>query len=272
LPDPPRWHIDWEALPMDLAQLVAAALAATDREPAAADELRSFRDTVVRLLGPGSGSPGSDPVGPDLLRSRLGGLPAPERHELAAAARAVLARADPAGTAAGHYDLTTALPVAAGPADPLADPARHLTPAEPPPGDPAHSPPGDAVHPPPEDPAHSPPENPVGGSGREPSSQAAAADRARLALSVASPGHSAATVDVLRRMVAEAELRLGPRHPESLTARSDLAHGCQAAGRTAEAIAEMRSVAAARQAVLGDDHPDTRAARQALHDWTDGTP
>ena len=75
--------------------------------------------------------------------------------------------------------------------------------------------------------------------------------------SVGSPGHSAATIDLLRRMAAEAELRLGPRHPASLTARSDLAHGKITSigrevvrveiARLEEALANGRSVVEGRQ-------------------------
>lgn len=232
---------------MDLAQLVTAALAATAPDPSAADELRSFRDTVARLLAPGYEAPGYDPVPvePDRLRSRLDGLPAAEQRKLAADARVLLARADPAGAAAGHYDLTAALPVAAGSTGVVDDPVRRLAPsatAE------ATGEPGPAM----------------AGRGAEDT------DRAALALSAGSPGHTAAMVDVLRRMAAEAERRLGPQHPQTLTARFDLAHGYRSAGRTAEAVEEMRSVVAARQLVLGDDHRDTDAARRALRHWTDG--
>ena len=195
---------------MDLAQPVTAALAATAPDPAA-DELRSFRDTVARLLAPEDEAPGSDPVPvePDRLRSRLDGLPAAEQRKLAADARVLLARADPAGAAAGHYDLTTALPVAADFTGFTDDPVRRLTPSV--------TAAGEAVGEP--------------GPGRA-GWGAEGTDRAALALSAGSPGHTAAIVDLLRRMAAEAERRLGPRHPQTLTARSDLAHGYRSAGRT----------------------------------------
>ncbi|MDG4828964.1 tetratricopeptide repeat protein [Solwaraspora sp. WMMD1047] len=260
---------------MDLAHLVAAALAAAHRDPGTDGdpELNSLHDTVAGLLDAAPGTVGYRRIGsgtaePDELRSRLDGLPAADRRQLADAAHAVLARTDPAGTAAGHYDLTAALPVTAGPADPIDDPVRHLTTAT------ATAPPGDPAGPPsPTGPSASvpvrpPADGPVGDSGAAASSPGTPAERARLALSAGSPGHSAGTVDVLRRMAADAELRLGPQHPQSLRTRSDLAYGYRAAGRTAEAIAEMRTVAATCQHLLGTNHPDTRAAHQALRDWT----
>ncbi|MFE3110637.1 tetratricopeptide repeat protein, partial [Kitasatospora indigofera] len=56
-------------------------------------------------------------------------------------------------------------------------------------------------------------------------------------------------------------------HPQTLTARGNLASSYRQVGRTDEAIAFGERVLADRQRLLGDDHPHTRMAADALRNW-----
>ncbi|MFE3110636.1 tetratricopeptide repeat protein, partial [Kitasatospora indigofera] len=67
-----------------------------------------------------------------------------------------------------------------------------------------------------------------------------------------------------RRTTADAERLLGDDHPQTLTARGNLASSYRQAGRTDEAIAFGERVLADRQRLLGDDHPQTLTARGNL--------
>ncbi len=55
--------------------------------------------------------------------------------------------------------------------------------------------------------------------------------------------------------MADRERLLGDDHPDTLTARANLAASYQQAGRTSEAIAILGRVVADRERLLGDDHP-----------------
>ena len=66
------------------------------------------------------------------------------------------------------------------------------------------------------------------------------------------------------RLVADQERVLGPDHPDTLTARNNLAAAYQDAGRTAEAIPLHEQVLADRERVLDPDHPDTLTSRNNL--------
>ncbi len=57
---------------------------------------------------------------------------------------------------------------------------------------------------------------------------------------------------------------LGAEHPDTLSARANLALSYGQAGRTAEAIALQQAVLADRQRLLGAEHPDTLSARANL--------
>ena len=57
---------------------------------------------------------------------------------------------------------------------------------------------------------------------------------------------------------------LGPGHPDTLTARNNLAYAYQGAGHLEEAITRFEEVLADRTQVLGADHPDTLTARNNL--------
>ena len=57
------------------------------------------------------------------------------------------------------------------------------------------------------------------------------------------------------RLVADQERVLGPDHPDTLTARNNLAIAYRGAGRPDEAISLHEQALAARERVLGPDHP-----------------
>ena len=57
---------------------------------------------------------------------------------------------------------------------------------------------------------------------------------------------------------------LGPDHPDTLTARDNLAHAYEFAGRLGEAIRLFERTLADRERVLGPDHPDTLTSRNNL--------
>ncbi|MEU4765084.1 tetratricopeptide repeat protein [Actinosynnema sp. NPDC023794] len=56
----------------------------------------------------------------------------------------------------------------------------------------------------------------------------------------------------------------GPDHPETLTARGNLANAYRAAGDSGRAIPLLEAVLADRERVLGPDHPDTSTSRNNL--------
>ncbi|GAA1215241.1 FxSxx-COOH system tetratricopeptide repeat protein [Kitasatospora nipponensis] len=61
-----------------------------------------------------------------------------------------------------------------------------------------------------------------------------------------------------------AERVLGADHPQTLTARHNVAESCGSAGRISEAIQLKERVLADRERVLGPDHPDTLDTRHHL--------
>ena len=75
---------------------------------------------------------------------------------------------------------------------------------------------------------------------------------------------TAQAVAIGDRLVADQERVLGPDHPDTLTARSNLANAYRAAGRLDEAISLHEQALAARERVLGPDHPSTLASRDNL--------
>ena len=86
-------------------------------------------------------------------------------------------------------------------------------------------------------------------------------------------GDSAAqAIAVGEPLLADRERVLGPDHPDTLTARNDLAEAYQAAGRAAEAIPLHERTLADSERVLGPDHPDTLTSRNnlALAYWDAG--
>ncbi|MGW4109743.1 tetratricopeptide repeat protein [Actinosynnema sp. NPDC004786] len=61
--------------------------------------------------------------------------------------------------------------------------------------------------------------------------------------------------------------RLGPDHPDTLTARHNLAYWRGVAGDPAGAVAELEALLHDRLRVLGTDHPSTLTARHNLAHW-----
>ncbi|MEV4561720.1 tetratricopeptide repeat protein [Kitasatospora sp. NPDC049285] len=77
-------------------------------------------------------------------------------------------------------------------------------------------------------------------------------------------GRLAEGIAIEERVVVDREAVLGDQHPDTLTARANLAASYRQAGRTTEMIDLLERVVADRERVLGSHHPDTRAARAAL--------
>ncbi|MGC4932056.1 tetratricopeptide repeat protein, partial [Streptomyces sp. DT117] len=67
-------------------------------------------------------------------------------------------------------------------------------------------------------------------------------------------------IELLERVVADSERLLGEDHPDTVTARANLAVSYWQAGRTGEAIVLLERVVANRERLLGEDHPDTVTA------------
>ncbi len=68
----------------------------------------------------------------------------------------------------------------------------------------------------------------------------------------------------MERVLLDFERVLGEDHPDTLTARGNLAASYWQAGRTGEASALLERVLADRERVLGADHPDSLTARDSL--------
>jgi len=60
----------------------------------------------------------------------------------------------------------------------------------------------------------------------------------------------------------------GPEHPDTLTARGNLARWTGRAGDAAGARDQFAALLPIRERVSGPGHPDTRATRRALAFWT----
>ena len=60
----------------------------------------------------------------------------------------------------------------------------------------------------------------------------------------------------------------GPRHPDTLTARADLAYWTGQAGDPAAARDQYAALLPVRERVSGPEHPDTLTERAGLADWT----
>ena len=84
-------------------------------------------------------------------------------------------------------------------------------------------------------------------------------------LFLANLGDSTAQAIMLgERLVADQERVLGPDHPDTLTARNNLAVAYQDAGRLDEAASLHEQALAARGRIQGADHPDTLQSRDNL--------
>ena len=69
---------------------------------------------------------------------------------------------------------------------------------------------------------------------------------------------------MFERVLAESKRVLGPSHPETLTARNNLALAYADAGRLDDAVLLLEQVAAELDRVLGPEHPNTVTARASL--------
>jgi tetratricopeptide (TPR) repeat protein len=85
-----------------------------------------------------------------------------------------------------------------------------------------------------------------------------------LASSYEAAGRIDLAIDVLTDSLAQSEEAVGPGHPETLTARGQLARMCLTVGRLGEALPHFERTLAGREWVLGPDHPDTLASRSDL--------
>jgi hypothetical protein len=77
-------------------------------------------------------------------------------------------------------------------------------------------------------------------------------------------GRPAEAIPLYERTLADREQVLGSAHPDTLTARNNLAGAYQPAGRLAEAIPLYERTLADREQVLGGTHPSTLTSRNNL--------
>ena len=70
------------------------------------------------------------------------------------------------------------------------------------------------------------------------------------------------------RLAAEREKALGPEHPDTLAARSNLARWTGKAGDADKAQAQLDALLPAYERVLGPEHPDTLTVRRDRAAWT----
>ncbi|WP_412075374.1 hypothetical protein ACLF6K_05435 [Streptomyces xanthophaeus] len=89
-----------------------------------------------------------------------------------------------------------------------------------------------------------------------------------LALAVGDSGRPRRAAADLAGIVRRRELRLGPRHPDTLAARHQLAYFTGEAGNARAAAARFATLVADTRAALGPGHPDTLAARHQLAYFT----
>ena len=77
-------------------------------------------------------------------------------------------------------------------------------------------------------------------------------------------GFNSQAIQLDERVTAGYERILGTDHPDTLTARANLATSYRSAGRTNDAIALEEQVVTDREHILGTNHPDTLTARGNL--------
>ena len=71
-------------------------------------------------------------------------------------------------------------------------------------------------------------------------------------------------IDWWRELAADSDRILGPGHPDTLLAGSQLADALLAAGQAAESVSWFEWVLAGRASMLGPDHPGTITAQVSL--------
>ncbi|MFF7544254.1 FxSxx-COOH system tetratricopeptide repeat protein, partial [Streptomyces canus] len=86
----------------------------------------------------------------------------------------------------------------------------------------------------------------------------------RAGNSLLNAGLAASGTAYWQDMISDSEQLLGGEHPDTLTARANLAASYWQAGRTSEAIEIEEQVTADRERLLGGAHPDTLTARANL--------
>ena len=89
----------------------------------------------------------------------------------------------------------------------------------------------------------------------------------RAGNSLGDTGQVAAAIDYFRTLHAAAAAHLGPDHPDTLSARSNLADWRRQAGDPAGTAEAFEQLLTDRLRVLGPDHPDTLTSRHRLADW-----
>jgi hypothetical protein len=90
----------------------------------------------------------------------------------------------------------------------------------------------------------------------------------RLASYLGERGSYLAALELERRYVEGLEQSRGAEHPDTLTARGNLAHWTGMTGDAAGARDQYAALLPVRERVLGPEHPDTLAAHENLAAWT----
>jgi hypothetical protein len=75
-------------------------------------------------------------------------------------------------------------------------------------------------------------------------------------------------IEYAQDLVADSGRILGDTHPDTLTARSNLAHLTGRAGNATEALAQHEALLPVMRQLLGPHHPDTLAVRAEIAHWT----
>ena len=86
----------------------------------------------------------------------------------------------------------------------------------------------------------------------------------RAGRSLKDAGQPHAAIDYHAALLKQAEDRLGPDHPATLTACNNLAYIYQAAGRLTDALPLLEATLTDRERLLGADHPATLTSRNNL--------
>src|SRR5262249_50706121 len=81
---------------------------------------------------------------------------------------------------------------------------------------------------------------------------------------IAKAARGVEAIAIAMQLAADRKRILGPDHPDTLTARGNLAAVLWPEGRTAEAFAIQKKLVADYERTLGPDHPDTLTARANL--------
>ena len=91
---------------------------------------------------------------------------------------------------------------------------------------------------------------------------------ARIASYLGFSGNWAVARNLCRQILADRERALGPEHPDTLTARAELAHWTGEAWDAAGARDQLAALLPVRERVSGPEHPSTLTTRAELAFWT----